>query len=176
MSAADSNVLTLLAGRRGQSSSDDITKQADNLQHGLASLVLNLVETIIEVLERQAFGRFSSGTLTEGEIERLGIAFARMRERMAEMAAKFDYQPKALELSLNTGHQEILGSQETTDMQSTAISLADIVDKLIDKEAVLAGDIRLAVAGVDLVTLNLVASISSAFGSDAKSEDNQIVR
>src|SRR5205085_5206442 len=75
----------------------DMAKQAEKLQDGIASLVLNLIETIIEILERQAFRRFNNSTLSEQEIERLGISFQQMRHQLLEVASKFNYQPKSLE-------------------------------------------------------------------------------
>ena len=134
--------------------------EAGKLQDGVASLVINLVETVIEVLERQAFRRFSSGTLTDNEIEKLGIAFEQMRERVVEAASHFNYQPKGLELSLKSGQKDGLLDGLQTDKGT--VSIADLVDKLIDKEAVIAGDVRIAVAGIDLVTLHLLAAVSSS--------------
>ena len=143
------------AGKAGHA---DLAEQADKLQNGIASLVLSLVETIIDVLERQALRRFTSGSLTEQEVERLGMAFAEMRDRMSKVAGQFGYKPQAIELALRSGQKDIIG---LSDSEGHAVSLTDLIDKLIDKEAVLAGDIRIAVAGVDLVTLNLLASIGS---------------
>lgn len=179
-SFSQSGTLALLgAGRNNDAShTTNPVKQAEDLQCGIASLVLNLVETVIEILERQAFRKFNAGSLTEQEVERLGIAFAQMRERMAEVASKFDYQPRALEISLKADHNDILGPMALpSDGSAHAVSLVEIVDKLIDKGAVLAGDIRLAVAGVDLVTLNLIASIKSeSESSHTSKENNQVGR
>ena len=144
----------------------DPKQQAEKLQNGLASLVMNLVETIIEVLERQAFRRFNAGTLTDEEIERLGVAFTQMRERMSEMASKFDYQPRALELALSAPD-----TNRAHDQQAQGTSLVDLIDKVIDKQAVIAGDLRIAVAGIDLVTLNLLASVRSSLDSPSDPDD-----
>ncbi|HZT34832.1 MAG TPA: gas vesicle protein K [Nitrososphaera sp.] len=134
--------------------------EAIKVQDGVASLVINLVETVIEVLERQAFRRFNSGTLTDNEVEKLGSAFEQMRERVVEVASHFNHQPKGLELSIKPGRKD--GLLDGLQMDNGAISIADLVDKLIDKEAVIAGDVRIAVAGIDLVTLHLLAAVSSS--------------
>lgn len=155
---------TLLATRLKSTatSQKDRAQQAEKLQDGIASLALNLIETIIEILERQAFRRFSSGTLTDREIERLGISFSQMRNQLLEVAAKFNYQPKTLKLAL-TSKNDLLGSGGAADeLESKSLSIADLVDKLIDNQVVIAGDVRIAVAGIDLVTLNLLASIKSS--------------
>jgi hypothetical protein len=62
---------------------------AEKLQHGLAKLVMTLVQTITDILEKQAMRRVESGTLTSAEVERLGLAFMQIRERMADIAGKF---------------------------------------------------------------------------------------
>jgi len=155
---------TLLATRLKSTATSqaDRVQQAEKLQDGIASLALNLIETIIEILERQAIRRFSSGTLTDREIERLGISFSQMRNQLLEVAAKFNYQPKSLALALATKN-DLLGLGEATDEpESKSLSIADLIDKLIDNQAVIAGDVRIAVAGIDLVTLNLLASIKSS--------------
>ena len=53
-----------------------------NLKNGLLGLVVALVEIVQEVLERQALRRIEGGRLTDGEIERLGIALADLQEAL----------------------------------------------------------------------------------------------
>ncbi len=53
-----------------------------NLKQGLLGLVVALVEVIQEVLERQAVRRMESGRLSEGEIERLGMALSELNEAL----------------------------------------------------------------------------------------------
>jgi len=69
---------------------------AEKLQHGLAKLVMTLVQTITDILEKQAMRRVESGTLNGAEVERLGLAFMQIRERMADIAAKFGLKPEEL--------------------------------------------------------------------------------
>lgn len=45
-----------------------------NLKHGVLGLVVALTEIIRDALRLQAFRRMESGSLTEEEIERLGLA------------------------------------------------------------------------------------------------------
>jgi len=123
---------------------------AEKLQHGLAKLVLTLVQTITDILEKQAMRRVESGTLTNEEIERLGLAFMQIRERMADIAEKFGLKPEELGIKLS----QPLGQQE----QAT---LVDVVDKLIDQGTVIAGDVTIAVAGVDLAALRLLATLTA---------------
>ena len=122
---------------------------AEKLQHGLAKLVLTLVKTITDILEKQAMRRVESSSLTEAEVERLGIAFMQIRERTAEIVSKFGLQ------------QEELGIKVSQQDQQQRATLVDVVDKLIDQGTVIAGDVTLAVAGVDLATLRILATLTA---------------
>jgi hypothetical protein len=108
-----------------------------------------LVQTITEVLERQAVRRVESGTLTDEQVERLGLAFMQIRERTAQIAGKFGLEYEELSVDL----LEPAGRKQAT--------LVDIVDKLIDQGTVIAGDVRLAVAGIDLTTLRVIATLTA---------------
>jgi hypothetical protein len=72
----------LSAGRTGEADPDDV-------QRGLASLVLTLVEVLRDLMERQALRRMESGTVDEVEVERLGRTFLALRERMEELKDAF---------------------------------------------------------------------------------------
>lgn len=72
----------------------------EDLDVGLARLVLTLIEFLRRVLEHQAVRRLESGTLSEEEEERLGLAFMRLHERMTEMREKLGVEEKDLQLDL----------------------------------------------------------------------------
>jgi hypothetical protein len=123
---------------------------AEKLQHGLAKLVMTLVQTITDILERQAMRRVESGTLTGEEVERLGLAFMQIRDRMADIAGKFGLRPEELGIKLSQPFS-----------QQEQATLVDVVDKLIDQGTVIAGDVTIAVAGVDLAALRLLATLTA---------------
>jgi len=50
------------------------------LDNGLARLVLTVVEVLRQVLEKQALRRADSGSLTDEEVERLGVAFMQLNK------------------------------------------------------------------------------------------------
>ncbi|NPV63358.1 MAG: gas vesicle protein K [Methanotrichaceae archaeon] len=54
----------------------------DNLKDGLLGLVIALVEVIQELLERQAVRRMESGSLSDAEVERLGMALIDLKESL----------------------------------------------------------------------------------------------
>jgi hypothetical protein len=80
-------------GRTGEVDPEDV-------QRGLASLVLTLVELLRELMERQALRRMDSGTLTEDEVERLGRTFLALRDRMDELKETFGLTDEDLNLDL----------------------------------------------------------------------------
>jgi hypothetical protein len=57
----------------------------DNLKHGVLGLVMALVEIIRDALKTQAFLRMEEGTLTEEEIERLGLALMELDRAIEEI-------------------------------------------------------------------------------------------
>jgi hypothetical protein len=72
----------------------------ENAANGLGKLVLTLVELIRELLERQAIRRIESGSLTEQEAERLGIAFMNLSEQVARLKRGFGLENEDLNIDL----------------------------------------------------------------------------
>jgi hypothetical protein len=79
---------------------DRIDADPEGLDAGLARLVMTLVEFLRQVLEHQAVRRLESGTLSEEEEERLGLAFLRLRDRMAEIREALGVTEEDLNLDL----------------------------------------------------------------------------
>ena len=77
-----------------------VEADAENLERGLAQLVLTLVELLRQLMERQALRRMELGTLTDDEIERLGRTFMRLDERMRELKEAFSLRDADLNLHL----------------------------------------------------------------------------
>jgi len=72
----------------------------EGVEQGLAKLVLTLVEFLRQLLERQAIRRMDGGTLTDDEVERVGLALMRLEAKVREMAEAFDLDPDDLNLGL----------------------------------------------------------------------------
>jgi hypothetical protein len=72
----------------------------ESVERGLAQLVLTLVELLRQLMERQALRRMEGGTLSDDEVERLGLAFKRLAERMEELKAEFGLEDEDLNLDL----------------------------------------------------------------------------
>ena len=72
----------------------------EGVERGLAQLVLTLIEFIRELLERQAVRRMEGGSLTDEEIERMGLALMKLEEKVHELAAQFGLEPCDLNINL----------------------------------------------------------------------------
>ncbi len=77
-----------------------IDLQPGEVQQGLAKLVLTLVEFIRRLLERQAIRRMEGGTLTEVEIERMGLALMQLEEQIGVLKEQFGLGDQDLALDL----------------------------------------------------------------------------
>src|SRR5215813_8837614 len=79
---------------------DRINADPDRVEQGLARLVLTVIELLREVLEHQAVRRMDGGTLTDEEIERLGLALLKLSRRMDELKAIFGLTDEDLNIDL----------------------------------------------------------------------------
>ncbi len=72
----------------------------EGVEQGLAQLVLTLVEFVRQLLERQAVRRMEGGTLTDEEVERVGLALMKLEEKVHELADQFGLRPSDLNINL----------------------------------------------------------------------------
>jgi hypothetical protein len=79
---------------------DRVNVDPEGVEQGLAKLVLTLVEFLRQLLERQAIRRMDGGTLTDDEIERVGVALMRLEAKVRELAEAFGLDPDDLNLGL----------------------------------------------------------------------------
>jgi len=77
-----------------------INADRDDLEKGLAQLVMTLIELLRQLMERQALRRMEAETLTDEEIERLGRTFMALAERMEELKDAFGLTDDDLNLNL----------------------------------------------------------------------------
>jgi hypothetical protein len=83
-----------------QLSRPETTIDPQNVEKGLAKLVLTLVDLIRKLMEKQAVRRMDAGQLDVGEIERMGNAFFLLDERMEQLKETFGLQDEDLNLDL----------------------------------------------------------------------------
>lgn len=77
-----------------------INADPERVEQGLARLVLTLVEVLRRTLEHQAVRRMDGGSLSDEEIERLGLALLRLNDRMGELKTTFGLTDEDLTIDL----------------------------------------------------------------------------
>jgi hypothetical protein len=71
-----------------------------DVQRSVAKLVLTLMEFLRKLLERQAIRRMETGTLTDAEVEAVGLALMRLEETLRTMGERFGLTPDELNIDL----------------------------------------------------------------------------
>ena len=77
-----------------------INIDAQNVEQGLAKLVLTLIEFIRRLLEKQAVRRMEGGDLSPEQIEDLGLALMRLEAKLQELKTQFGLADEDLNLDL----------------------------------------------------------------------------
>ena len=77
-----------------------INADPDKVEQGLARLVLTVIELLRRVLEHQAVRRMDGGSLSDEQIERLGLALLRLNDRMDELKDTFGLTDEDLSIDL----------------------------------------------------------------------------
>ena len=71
-----------------------------DVQRSVARLVLTLMEFLRKLMERQAIRRMEARTLTDAEIEAVGLALMRLEQTLKTMGERFGLTPEELNLDL----------------------------------------------------------------------------
>jgi hypothetical protein len=79
---------------------DRINADPEHVENGLARLVLTVIELLREILEHQAIRRMDGGTLSDEQVERLGLALLKLSERMDELKTTFGLTDEDLNIDL----------------------------------------------------------------------------
>lgn len=79
-----------------------INADPEKVEHGLVKLVLTVVELLRRLMEKQALRRVDAGSLDPEEIERMGVAFLRLQEKMEELRGYFGLTEEDLNLSFGS--------------------------------------------------------------------------
>jgi Gas vesicle protein K/Gas vesicle protein len=77
-----------------------IDTDPENVERGLAQLVLTVIELVRQLMERQALYRMESGSLDDEQVERLGSTFERLEQRLDELTRAFGLEQEDLNLRL----------------------------------------------------------------------------
>jgi hypothetical protein len=71
----------------------------EKVEQGLVKLVLGLVELLRQLMEKQAIRRIEGGSLTDEEIDRLGVTLMKLEQRIRELQEYFEID----DLNINLG-------------------------------------------------------------------------
>jgi hypothetical protein len=145
-----------------------IEKERNKITTGLAKLVLTLIETLRELMERQARHRMKEGSLSEQEIERLGLAFIQLNEKIGEIASLFNLEIKDLKLGLGSLDND-RSFLKQANSQKQILSLVDLLDRVVEKGVVVFGDLGISVAEVELINVQLRLVVNAVKNPDARS-------
>lgn len=84
--------------------SDALTRRVnadpEGVERGLAQLVLTIIELLRQLMERQALRRIDGGSLSDEQIERLGLTFMELDKRMGQLRDEFGLTEEDLNLDL----------------------------------------------------------------------------
>lgn len=80
--------------------SNKININPENAADDLVKLVLSLVNTIREVMEKQALRKIMKDQLNETEVEKLGATFLALEEKMNELKNHFNLSDEDLDIDL----------------------------------------------------------------------------
>jgi hypothetical protein len=72
----------------------------ESVKNGLGQLVLTLIKLLHELLARQAIRRVDAGSLTDEEIERMGLTLMRQAEEIERLREQFGLDEEDLNLDL----------------------------------------------------------------------------
>ena len=81
--------------------------EPEDVQRGLAKLVLTLVDVLRRLMERQAIRRVEGGSLSEEDVERMGRTFLLLERRMEALRETFGLEEDDLGFGLDLGLQDL---------------------------------------------------------------------
>jgi Gas vesicle protein K len=79
---------------------DRINADPEKVEQGLARLVLTVIELLRRVLEHQAVRRMDGGSLTDEQVEQLGLALMKLSQRMDDLKETFGLSDDDLSIDL----------------------------------------------------------------------------
>jgi hypothetical protein len=135
--------------------------EEDKVVRGLAKLVIGLVQTLKELMEKQARRRIREGFLTVEEQDRLGLTFMQLNNKIEELAKVFHLDRQELSLAVDTLDSDYPSIGEGDYSPPRSASLADLLNSIIEKGALVLGQLEISVADVDLINAQLLLVLNS---------------
>ena len=72
----------------------------NDVKNGLGQLVLTLIKLLHELIERQAIRRIEAGSLSDDEIERLGVTLMKQTQEIDRLRKQFGLEEEDLNIDL----------------------------------------------------------------------------
>jgi hypothetical protein len=91
---------TPLPARSAPGQPPRINLDQDNIKNSLGQLVLTLVKLLHELLERQGIRRIEAGSLTDDQIERLGLTLMKQAQEIDRLRQEFGLEEEDLNIDL----------------------------------------------------------------------------
>jgi hypothetical protein len=85
---------------QGRAKGGRLNLDPENVKNGLGQLVLTLVKLLHELLERQAIRRIDLGSLSDVEIEAVGVTLMRQSEELERLRLEFGLEEEDLNIDL----------------------------------------------------------------------------
>jgi hypothetical protein len=79
---------------------DRVNVDPHDVSRGLAQLILTVVELLRELMERQAIRRLEGGSLTDEQVEKVGLALKRLKEAVEKLRDELGLAEEDLNLDL----------------------------------------------------------------------------
>ncbi len=86
--------------KQARGESDRLNIDQDSIKNGLGQLVLTLVKLLHELLERQAIRRMEAGSLSDSEVENLGLTLMMQSQEIERLRKVFNLEDEDLNLDL----------------------------------------------------------------------------
>lgn len=77
-----------------------INVDPDSAENGLAELVMTVIELLRQIVERHAIRRVEGGTLSDEQVEDLGVALMDLEDKMEELKETFGLDAEDLNIDL----------------------------------------------------------------------------
>ncbi len=77
-----------------------INLDQDNIKNSLGQLVLTLVKLLHELLERQGIRRIEAGSLSDDQVERLGLTLMKQAQEIDRLRKEFGLEEEDLNIDL----------------------------------------------------------------------------
>jgi uncharacterized protein YgbK (DUF1537 family) len=75
-----------------------ISLDPEKVEKGLSQLVLSILELVRQLIHKQALRRIEGGSLSEDQVEKLGVTLMRLETQMEELKRHFDVDYLNLDL------------------------------------------------------------------------------